>query len=84
MKNKYSNAGKGDKDRVTNKKRYSKNWEKIFGKEKPVIKSRKETPSHASTQVHKDKTKVIPRKSKYKDQFTSLNSNELDSSKNVI
>mgnify|MGYP004149477441 FL=1 len=34
MKNKYSNAGKGDKDRVTNKKRYSENWEKIFGKKK--------------------------------------------------
>jgi hypothetical protein len=30
------------------------------------LKSRKETPSHASTQVHKDKTKVIPRKKKYK------------------
>jgi hypothetical protein len=30
----YSNAGKGDKDRVTNKKKYSENWEKIFGKKK--------------------------------------------------
>lgn len=77
-------GGKGSKRRNSDEKLYADNWEKIFGKEKPVIKSRKETPSHASTQVHKDKTKVIPRKSKYKDQFTSLNSNELDSSKNVI
>ena len=32
MKNKHSDAGKGDKDRVTNKKKYAENWEKIFGK----------------------------------------------------
>ena len=30
----YSNAGKGDKSRVTNKKKYSENWERIFGKKK--------------------------------------------------
>jgi|TARA_B100000809_G_scaffold62891_1_gene59619 hypothetical protein len=34
--------------------------------QKRELKARKETPSHASTQVHKDKTKVIPRKRKYK------------------
>ena len=28
---KYSNAGKGDKSRVSNKKKYDKNYEKIFG-----------------------------------------------------
>ena len=28
---KYSNAGKGDKSRVSNKKRFDVNWEKIFG-----------------------------------------------------
>ena len=33
-KSKYSNAGKGDKSRVTNKKKYADNWEKIFGKKK--------------------------------------------------
>ena len=60
-------GGKGSKRRNSDEKLYAENWEKIFGKEKPVIKSRKETPSHASTHVHKDKTKVIPRKSKYKD-----------------
>jgi len=31
MKDKYSNAGKGDKSRVLDKKRFDKNWEKIFG-----------------------------------------------------
>jgi len=33
-KEKYSNAGKGDKSRVTDKKKYAENWEKIFGKKK--------------------------------------------------
>ena len=27
---------------------------------------RKKTPPHATTQVHKDKTKIIPRKAKHK------------------
>jgi hypothetical protein len=31
MKDKYSNAGKGDKSRVSDKKRFDKNWDKIFG-----------------------------------------------------
>ena len=31
---KYSNAGKGDKSRVTDKKKYDENWEKIFKKKK--------------------------------------------------
>ena len=35
---KYSNAGKGDKSRVTNKKKYAENWEKIFGKKKKTKK----------------------------------------------
>jgi hypothetical protein len=28
--------GKGDKNRVTDKKQFDKNWEKIFGKKKKV------------------------------------------------
>ena len=32
MSKKYSDAGKGDKSRITNKKKFDKNWEKIFGK----------------------------------------------------
>ena len=30
----YSNAGKGDKSRISNHKKYSDNWEMIFGKGK--------------------------------------------------
>ena len=33
MKKKQSDAGKGDKSRITDKKKFDKNWEKIFGKE---------------------------------------------------
>ena len=33
-KTKYSNAGKGDKSRITDKNKFDKNWEKIFGKKK--------------------------------------------------
>jgi len=32
---KYSEAGKGDKNRVSNISKYAENWEKIFGKKKP-------------------------------------------------
>jgi len=31
---KYSEAGKGDKNRVSNISKYAENWEKIFGKNK--------------------------------------------------
>jgi len=31
-KSKYSNAGKGDKSRKVNKKKFDKNWERIFSK----------------------------------------------------
>ena len=34
---KYSNAGKGDKSRVSDSKRYADNWDKIFKKEKKLI-----------------------------------------------
>ena len=33
-KSKYSNAGKGDKSRVSDTNKYAENWEKIFGKKK--------------------------------------------------
>jgi len=59
-------GGKGSKRRNSNEELYSDNWEKIFGKPKPNASVRKETPTHGLTQVHKDKTKVIPRKDKYK------------------
>ena len=59
-------GGKGSKRRNSDDKLYSDNWEKIFGKPKPEISVRKETPTHGSTHIHKDKTKTIPRKEKYK------------------
>ena len=49
---------------------FQDNWEKIFGKKKPKIKSRKHQPDHSLTQVHKDKTNVIPRKEKYKSDLS--------------
>ena len=59
-------GGKGSKRRNSNETAYRENFDKIFGK-KIEIKVRKETPEHGSTQVHTDKTKVIPRKQKYND-----------------
>lgn len=51
---------KGSRQRkIQNKKQFEENWDKIFG--------RKKTPKHAATQIHKDKTKIIPRDEKYND-----------------
>ena len=51
---------KGSRPRkIQNKKQFEENWDKIFG--------RKKTPKHAATQIHKDKTKTIPRNEKYND-----------------
>jgi|TARA_B100000035_G_scaffold198731_1_gene169797 hypothetical protein len=55
-------GGKGDEPRNINYNKYSEGWDAIFGK----VKARKKTPSHGSTQIHKDKTKVVPRHYKYK------------------
>ena len=53
--------GKGSKRRpqVVSQKQFEEAWDNIF--------VRKVTPEHASTKVHKDKTKVIPRKQKHND-----------------
>jgi len=40
-KPKYSNAGKGDKNRVLDVNKYAENWEKIFGKKKKKTKEKK-------------------------------------------
>ena len=52
-------SGKGSKRRpqIVSQEQFEKAWNKIF--------VRKETPKHAMSKVHKDKTKVIPRKKKY-------------------
>jgi|TARA_B110000003_G_C16425253_1_gene447864 hypothetical protein len=58
-------GGKGSVQRPSEGTVYQDNWEKIFGKKKPEVKSRKKTPTHGVSQVHKDRTKTIPRKEKY-------------------
>jgi len=60
-------GGKGSGRRSTaDDNAYGDNWDKIFGKKKPDIKVRKETPDHGKTQIHTDTSKVIPRHYKYK------------------
>ena len=68
MDNKQWHGGKGSKRRNSDEELYADNWEKIFGKKKPMVKARKAQPSHSITQVHKDKSKVIPRKYKYNNE----------------
>ena len=68
MDNKQWHGGKGSKRRNSNDALYADNWEKIFGKKKPEVTVRKETPVHAKTQIHKDKSKVIPRRYKYNNE----------------
>ena len=53
-------SGKGSKRRpqIINQEQFEKAWDKIF--------VRKETPKHAMSKIHKDKSKVIPRHYKYK------------------
>ena len=58
--------GKGSKRRptVVSDKQFQDNWEKVFGKKEPKVKTRKKTPKHSLTKVHKDKSKY-QRKDKY-------------------
>jgi len=65
MDNKQWHGGKGSKRRNSNEEAYADGWELAFGKKKPEIKARKAQPDHSVTQIHKDKSKVIPRKYKY-------------------
>jgi len=54
----------GDSIRTKNTTQsYLDNYDKIFG-----VKGRKKTPKHGATQIHKDKSKTIPRKQKYKQE----------------
>ena len=54
-------GGKGSKRRPEDFNRLSSEWDRLFS----GLKSRKKTPDHGSTQIHKDKTKQIPRHYKY-------------------
>ena len=55
----HFDGDKGSKQRPTkvSDKEFQDNWEKIFGKKEPKVKSRKVTPKHGQSQVHKDKSK---------------------------
>ena len=68
MDNKQWHGGKGSKRRNSNEELYADNWAPIFGKKKPEVKARPAQPSHSITQIHKDKSKVIPRKYKYNNE----------------
>tara|TARA_Y100001951_G_C11281983_1_gene266022 strand:- start:255 stop:419 length:165 start_codon:yes stop_codon:yes gene_type:complete len=52
---------KGSKRRpqIVSDDQFKEAWDNIF--------TRKKTPPQGRTQVHKNKTKIIPRKEKYKD-----------------
>ena len=63
--NGISDMSKGSKRRPEDTEKYREAWEKIWGKPLKEIKPHKKTPKHGQTQVHKDKTKTIPRKEKY-------------------
>ena len=67
MDNKQWHGGKGSKRRNSNEEAYADGWELAFGKKKPEIKARKAQPDHSVTLIHRDKSKQIPRKHKYKD-----------------
>ena len=65
-------GGKGSKQRPSEGTVYQDNWEKIFGKKKPKVKSHKKTPKHGLTQVHKDKSKYnrkVTKQELQKDDF---------------
>jgi len=49
--------------------RFEKDFADIFGDLADKVKARKRQPDHSRTQAHQDKTKKIPRKDKYKDNF---------------
>ena len=50
---------KGSKQRakLITEEEFNNNWDRIF--------ARKKTPKHGRTLVHKDRTKIIPRREKY-------------------
>ena len=39
MKKKYSDAGKGDRNRTSDKKRFDKNWEKYLERGKKILEN---------------------------------------------
>ena len=49
--------GSKQRPRTITEKEFNDNWNRIF--------VRKKTPKHGRTLVHKDRTKIIPRREKY-------------------
>ena len=47
-KSKYSDAGKGDKSRISDTNKYAENWEKIFGKKKKKKNEKNKTQQIAN------------------------------------
>ena len=58
-----------DLDEANMNNRFEKGFKDIFGDLEDKVKARKRQPDHSRTQAHQDKTKKIPRKDKYKDDF---------------
>lgn len=59
-----------DLDEMSNiNDRFEKDFADIFGDLGDKVKARKKSPDHGRTQAHQDKTKKIPRKDKYKDNY---------------
>ena len=52
-----SKNGKGDKSRISNKKQFDKNWDRIFGKKKKTNKLKMSDFPIPTTKVFKDKRK---------------------------
>jgi len=49
MSKKYSEAGKGDSNRVSNLKKYEENWKKIFGKKEESVRPHKTDNKHSKS-----------------------------------
>ena len=52
-----SKNGKGDKSRISNKKQFDKNWDRIFGRKKKTHKLKMSDFPIPTTKVFKDKRK---------------------------
>ena len=65
----YADDDDEDLDEANMNDRFEKDFKDIFGDLGDKVKARKKSPDHGKTQAHQDKTKKIPRKDKYKDDY---------------
>ncbi|MAJ03107.1 MAG: hypothetical protein CMP37_04285 [Rickettsiales bacterium] len=61
---KYSNAGKGDKSRISDKKQYDTNYEKIFGKDIKRVNQQGAQLGLSNPRYHGDGTEWIVERDK--------------------